>query len=247
MYYCRSRLGLAEVEELQWQRLGFVRRHTGRRMTRCGGWSSKLRWLSLDDKRWVVVDRSCGRQRLQRTVEAAVVEAAVVEARLAEVACSCEMRKKKKKKMREASCGCPTYKPNPSQANERVEFHVQDLDSVPKGTTYLLTLKRVGVNFVLHPIFLAIHPILPLKKEAYWVSVVEFSSYSSGSVERTYQSRDPEGYTYQSSDPEGCTYQSSALEGCTYQSSAPEGCTYQSSAPEGCTYQSGALEGCTYP
>ncbi|KAA0038254.1 NBS-LRR type resistance protein [Cucumis melo var. makuwa] len=70
---------------------------------------------------------------------------------------------------------------------------------------------------------------------------------SSGSVERTYQSRDPEGYTHQSSDPEGCTYQSSALEGCTYQSSAPEGCTYQSSAPEGCTYQSSAPEGCTYP
>ncbi|KAA0033195.1 gag protease polyprotein [Cucumis melo var. makuwa] len=43
---------------------------------------------------------------------------------------------------------------------------------------------------------------------------------SSGSVERTYQSRDPEGYTYQSSDPEGCIYQSSAIEGCTYQSSA---------------------------
>ncbi|KAA0033250.1 mildew resistance protein [Cucumis melo var. makuwa] len=70
---------------------------------------------------------------------------------------------------------------------------------------------------------------------------------SSGSVERTYQSRDPEGYTYQSSDPEGCTYQSSALEGCTYQSSAPGGCTYQSSAPAGCTYQSSAPEGCTYP
>ncbi|KAA0063717.1 NBS-LRR type resistance protein [Cucumis melo var. makuwa] len=45
---------------------------------------------------------------------------------------------------------------------------------------------------------------------------------SSDFVERTYQSRDPEGCTYQSSDPEGCTYQSSALEGCTYQSSAPE-------------------------
>ncbi|KAA0060823.1 NBS-LRR type resistance protein [Cucumis melo var. makuwa] len=82
-------------------------------------------------------------------------------------------------------------------------------------------------------------------------------SSSSGSVERTYQSRDPEGctyqssdperYTYQSSDPEGCTYQSSAPEGCTYQSSAPEGCTYQSSAPEGCTYQSSAPEGYTYP
>ncbi|TYK15891.1 NBS-LRR type resistance protein [Cucumis melo var. makuwa] len=80
---------------------------------------------------------------------------------------------------------------------------------------------------------------------------------SSGSVERTYQSRDPEGcayqssdperYTYQSSDPEGCSYQSSTPEGCTYQSSAPDGCTYQSSAPEECTYQSSAPEGYTYP
>ncbi|TYK07527.1 NBS-LRR type resistance protein [Cucumis melo var. makuwa] len=80
---------------------------------------------------------------------------------------------------------------------------------------------------------------------------------SSGSVERTHQSRDlegctyqsidPEGYTYQSSDPEGCTYQSSDPEGCTYQSSDPEGCTYQSSDPEGCTYQSSDPEGYTYP
>ncbi|KAA0062432.1 NBS-LRR type resistance protein [Cucumis melo var. makuwa] len=60
---------------------------------------------------------------------------------------------------------------------------------------------------------------------------------SSGSVERTHQSRDPEGCTYQSSDPEGYTYQSSDPKGCTYQSSDPEGCTYQSSDPEGCTYQ----------
>ncbi|TYK28744.1 putative RNA-dependent RNA polymerase 5 isoform X1 [Cucumis melo var. makuwa] len=50
---------------------------------------------------------------------------------------------------------------------------------------------------------------------------------SSSSVERTHQSRDPEGCTYKSSDPEGYTYQSSDLEGCTYQSSDPEGCTYQ--------------------
>ncbi|TYK00360.1 NBS-LRR type resistance protein [Cucumis melo var. makuwa] len=49
---------------------------------------------------------------------------------------------------------------------------------------------------------------------------------SSGSVERTHQSRDPEGCTYQSSDPEGYTYQSSDPEGCTYQSSDPEGYTY---------------------
>ncbi|KAA0065710.1 pseudouridylate synthase 7-like protein isoform X2 [Cucumis melo var. makuwa] len=69
---------------------------------------------------------------------------------------------------------------------------------------------------------------------------------SSGSVERTHQSRDPEGCTYQSSDPEGYIYQSSDPEGCTYQSSDPEGCTYQSSDPEGCTYQSSDLEGCTY-
>ncbi|TYK22854.1 NBS-LRR type resistance protein [Cucumis melo var. makuwa] len=69
---------------------------------------------------------------------------------------------------------------------------------------------------------------------------------SSGSVERTHQSRDPEGCTYQSSDPEGYTYQSSDPEGCTYQSCDPEGCTYQSSDPEGCTYQSSDPEGCTY-
>ncbi|KAA0041749.1 NBS-LRR type resistance protein [Cucumis melo var. makuwa] len=49
---------------------------------------------------------------------------------------------------------------------------------------------------------------------------------SSSSVERTHQSRDPEGCTYQSSDPERYTYQSSDPEGYTYQSSDPEGCTY---------------------
>ncbi|KAA0041333.1 NBS-LRR type resistance protein [Cucumis melo var. makuwa] len=69
---------------------------------------------------------------------------------------------------------------------------------------------------------------------------------SSGSVERTYQSRDPEGCTYQSSDPEGYTYQSGDPEGCTYQSSDPEGYTYQSSDPEGYTL-SGDPEGYTYP
>ncbi|KAA0060262.1 NBS-LRR type resistance protein [Cucumis melo var. makuwa] len=69
---------------------------------------------------------------------------------------------------------------------------------------------------------------------------------SSGSVERTHQSRDPEGCTYQSSDLEGYTYQSSDPEGYTYQSSDPEGCTYQSSDPEGCTYQSSDPEGYTY-
>ncbi|TYK09718.1 NBS-LRR type resistance protein [Cucumis melo var. makuwa] len=75
----------------------------------------------------------------------------------------------------------------------------------------------------------------------------EYKTYpSSGSVERTHQSRDPEGCTYQSSDPEGYTYQSSDPEGCTYQSSDPEGRTYQSSDPEGCTYQSSVPEGYTY-
>ncbi|KAA0039488.1 NBS-LRR type resistance protein [Cucumis melo var. makuwa] len=69
---------------------------------------------------------------------------------------------------------------------------------------------------------------------------------SSGCVEHTHQSRDPEGCTYQSSDPEGYTYQSGDPERYTYQSSAPERCTYQSSAPEGCTYQSSDPEGCTY-
>ncbi|TYK04923.1 NBS-LRR type resistance protein [Cucumis melo var. makuwa] len=60
---------------------------------------------------------------------------------------------------------------------------------------------------------------------------------SSGFVERTHQSRNPEGCTYQSSDPEGYTYQSSDPEGCTYRSSDPEGYTYPSSDPEGYTYQ----------
>ncbi|KAA0040857.1 NBS-LRR type resistance protein [Cucumis melo var. makuwa] len=76
---------------------------------------------------------------------------------------------------------------------------------------------------------------------------------SSGSVECTHQSRDPEACTYQSSDPEGYTYQSSDPEGCTYQSSDPEGCTCQSSDPEGYTYSdnsdglrlSPGLLGCT--
>ncbi|KAA0062378.1 hypothetical protein E5676_scaffold313G002320 [Cucumis melo var. makuwa] len=63
-----------------------------------------------------------------------------------------------------------------SRANERVGPLVQDLDSVLKGTTYLLTLERVGVNFILHLMSLAIHPILPLKWEAYWASTIELPS-----------------------------------------------------------------------
>ncbi|KAA0056342.1 NBS-LRR type resistance protein [Cucumis melo var. makuwa] len=75
----------------------------------------------------------------------------------------------------------------------------------------------------------------------------EYKTYpSSGSVERTHQSRDPEGCTYQSSDPEGYTYQSSDPKERTYQSSVPEGYTYQSSDPEGCTYQFSVPEGYTY-
>ncbi|TYJ97672.1 hypothetical protein E5676_scaffold37G00430 [Cucumis melo var. makuwa] len=54
--------------------------------------------------------------------------------------------------------------------------YVQDLDSVLKGTTYLLTLKRAGVNSVLHPMFPTIHPILSLKWKAYWVNANELLS-----------------------------------------------------------------------
>ncbi|TYK20333.1 hypothetical protein E5676_scaffold228G00210 [Cucumis melo var. makuwa] len=70
----------------------------------------------------------------------------------------------------------PTYKPSPSGANDRVGSLVQDLDSVLKRTTYLLTLKRVGANYVLSPMSLAIHPALPLKLEAYWANAVELPS-----------------------------------------------------------------------
>ncbi|KAA0047005.1 hypothetical protein E6C27_scaffold230G001970 [Cucumis melo var. makuwa] len=62
---------------------------------------------------------------------------------------------------------------NPSQANEKVGPLVQDLDSVLKGTTYLLSQKWVGVNSILHPMSLAIHSVLPLKWETFWTSDVE--------------------------------------------------------------------------
>ncbi|KAA0032262.1 Ulp1-like peptidase [Cucumis melo var. makuwa] len=65
---------------------------------------------------------------------------------------------------------------NPSRANEKVGPLVQDLDSVLKGTTYLLSQKWVGVNSILHHMFLAIHSVLPLKWEAYWASDVELPS-----------------------------------------------------------------------
>ncbi|KAA0047869.1 hypothetical protein E6C27_scaffold133G001380 [Cucumis melo var. makuwa] len=55
---------------------------------------------------------------------------------------------------------------NPSRANEKVGPLVQDLDSVLKGTTYLLSQKWVGVNSVLHPMSLAIHSVLSPKWEA---------------------------------------------------------------------------------
>ncbi|KAA0060511.1 CACTA en-spm transposon protein [Cucumis melo var. makuwa] len=70
----------------------------------------------------------------------------------------------------------PTYKPNPSQANERAGSLVQDLDSVLKETTYLLTLKRVGVKSILHPMSRTIYSVLPLKWEAYWVNVTKLPS-----------------------------------------------------------------------
>ncbi|KAA0043439.1 hypothetical protein E6C27_scaffold1639G00510 [Cucumis melo var. makuwa] len=65
---------------------------------------------------------------------------------------------------------------NPSQANEKVGPLVQDLDSVLKGTTYLLSQKWIRVNSVLHPMSLAIHLVLSLKWEAYWASDDELPS-----------------------------------------------------------------------
>ncbi|TYJ99753.1 ty3-gypsy retrotransposon protein [Cucumis melo var. makuwa] len=65
---------------------------------------------------------------------------------------------------------------NPSRANEKVGPLVQDLNSVLKETTYLLSQKRVGVNSVLHPMSLAIHLGLSLKWEAYWASDDELPS-----------------------------------------------------------------------
>ena len=44
------------------------------------------------------------------------------------------------------------------------------------GTTYLLTLKGVEINFVLHPMFLGIYSILPLKWEAHWARAVDLPS-----------------------------------------------------------------------
>ncbi|KAA0035220.1 protein FAR1-RELATED SEQUENCE 2-like [Cucumis melo var. makuwa] len=64
---------------------------------------------------------------------------------------------------------------NPSRANEKVGPLVQDLDSVLKGTTYLLSQKWVGANYVLHPMCLAIHSVLSLKLKAYWASDDELS------------------------------------------------------------------------
>ncbi|KAA0056736.1 hypothetical protein E5676_scaffold778G00250 [Cucumis melo var. makuwa] len=65
---------------------------------------------------------------------------------------------------------------NPSRANEKVGPLVQDLDLVLKGTTYLLSQKRVGVNSVLYPMSLAINSVLSLKWEAYWISDDELPS-----------------------------------------------------------------------
>ncbi|KAA0043131.1 hypothetical protein E6C27_scaffold332G00170 [Cucumis melo var. makuwa] len=65
---------------------------------------------------------------------------------------------------------------NPSRANEKAGPLVQDLDSVLKGTTFLITQKWLGVNSVLHPMSLAIHLVLSLKREAYWASEDELPS-----------------------------------------------------------------------
>ncbi|KAA0048644.1 hypothetical protein E5676_scaffold231G00140 [Cucumis melo var. makuwa] len=65
---------------------------------------------------------------------------------------------------------------NPSRVHEKVGPLVQDLDSVLKGTTYLLSQKWAEVNSILHPMSLAIYSILSLKWEAYWVSNDELPS-----------------------------------------------------------------------
>ncbi|KAA0040840.1 hypothetical protein E5676_scaffold306G00650 [Cucumis melo var. makuwa] len=65
---------------------------------------------------------------------------------------------------------------SPSQTNEKVGPLVQDLDSVLKETTYLLSQKLVGVNSILHPMSLAIQSVLFLKWEAYWASDEELPS-----------------------------------------------------------------------
>ncbi|TYK22084.1 hypothetical protein E5676_scaffold318G00700 [Cucumis melo var. makuwa] len=65
---------------------------------------------------------------------------------------------------------------NPYRANEKVGPLVQDLDSVLKGTTDLLSQKWIVVNSVLHPMSLAIHSILSLKWEAYWANDDELPS-----------------------------------------------------------------------
>ncbi|KAA0045934.1 hypothetical protein E6C27_scaffold243G004740 [Cucumis melo var. makuwa] len=65
---------------------------------------------------------------------------------------------------------------NPSLANEKVGPVVQDLDSVLKGITYLLSQKWVGVNFIFHLMSLASHSVLSLKSETYWASDDELPS-----------------------------------------------------------------------
>ncbi|KAA0026053.1 hypothetical protein E6C27_scaffold581G00420 [Cucumis melo var. makuwa] len=65
---------------------------------------------------------------------------------------------------------------NPSRANETVGPLVQDLDSILKGTTYILTEKWVRATSVLYPISLAIHSVLSLKWEAYSASGDELPS-----------------------------------------------------------------------
>ncbi|KAA0035371.1 hypothetical protein E6C27_scaffold597G00070 [Cucumis melo var. makuwa] len=65
---------------------------------------------------------------------------------------------------------------NPSRTNEKVGPLVQDLDSVLKGTTYVLSQKWVEVNSILHTMSLAIHSVLPLKWKAYWASAFELPS-----------------------------------------------------------------------
>ena len=57
----------------------------------------------------------------------------------------------------------PTTEPNPSQANERVGPLVQDLESVLKGTTSLLSLKAGRTEFHLTPYVPSYSPSLTLE------------------------------------------------------------------------------------
>ncbi|TYK03735.1 gag/pol protein [Cucumis melo var. makuwa] len=67
---------------------------------------------------------------------------------------------------------------NPSRANQKVGPLVQNLDSVLKGTTYLLSQKWVGENFIVHPLSIACHSVLSLK----WKENNSWKNFSDGEI-----------------------------------------------------------------